>query len=262
MPAAGSTTATRDPLAVAGGSRVSARPLARNTGTALYREVGADLARRIADREFPPAFKLPNEAELARSYGVNRLTVRRALADLVRSGTLRTEHGVGTFVQIPAVRHRVDDGRGSLDDSLAARGLSVAHDVIDISRLPVRRGHARFPHWPGPAVCFRYRRTVEGIPWSLSQAVLPLALAPRNWDGTTSLFAELTQRSGIVVRRTERCFAAAAANAEDSQWLDVPVGVPLLVVTGTNADPDGHHLACIGHRTRADRAEYAVTLPP
>ena len=255
-------TATRRPAVAPEASPVTQpRPLPRTPGTALYQGVGLDLARRVAEREFSPEAKLPPEAELAKSYGVNRLTVRRALAELVRAGTLRTEHGVGTFVQIPAVRHRVDDGRASLYESLAARGLSVVHHVIDVTRLPARRDHARFPRWPGPAVRFRYRRTVDGVPWSLSQATLPRELAPQDWDGDGSLFATLTQRSGIAVHRTERCFSATAANTEDAQWLDVPVGAPLLVVSGTNTDADGDALAYLEHRTRADRAEYAVTLP-
>ncbi len=235
-------------------------PLPRRAGTALYQEVQAHLTRRITGGEFLPGHKLPSESGLAQEYGVNRLTIRRALADLTRSGMLRTEHGVGTFVRQPSVRHRVDDGRASLCESMAARGLTVVHTVIEVTEIPQVPGPAEFPHWPGATARFRFRRNLEDSPWSLSEVVLPAVLAPWDWDGTNSLFARLTDHTGIPVRRARREFSADAATAEDTRWLDVQIGAPLLIVAGVNTDPDGHELARFRHRTRADRAEYVVEL--
>jgi DNA-binding GntR family transcriptional regulator len=227
---------------------------------ALYEEVKADLTRRLVAGEFPPGVKLPSEAGLAQGYGVNRLTVRRALADLARAGVVRTEHGVGTFVRVPSVRHRIDDGRVSLSESMAARGLSVVHQVIEVTEEPPVPGPPEFPRWPGPTVRFRYRRSLEDSPWSLSEAALPAALAPRDWSGIESPFARLTRDTGIAVRRARRSFSADAATAEDARWLEVQTGAPLLIVAGVNTDAEGNDLAHIQHRTRADRAEYVVNL--
>jgi DNA-binding GntR family transcriptional regulator len=243
-------------------SRPPSRPrLARRAGVALYEEVKADLTRRLAAGEFAPGVKLPSEAGLAQDYGVNRLTVRRALADLVRTGVVRTEHGVGTFVREPTVRHQIDDGQVSLSESMAERGLSVIHEVIDVAREPAAPSAPEFPRWPGPTVRFRYRRSLEDSPWSLSEAVLPAVLAPLDWTGAESPFARLTRDTGVVVRRARRSFSADAATAEDARWLEVQAGTPLLVVAGVNTDVEGNDLARIQHRTRADRAEYIVNLP-
>jgi DNA-binding GntR family transcriptional regulator len=46
-----------------------------------------------------PGAKLPNELELASQYGVARLTVRRAIADLVDGGYLLVLRGRGTYVR-------------------------------------------------------------------------------------------------------------------------------------------------------------------
>src|SRR6187402_3265158 len=100
-------------------SRGSGTPLSRQPGTALYRQVTEDLAARVDAGEFVPGEKLAPEAQLARHYAVNRLTIRRALEGLARAGLVRTEHGVGTFVALPAVRHRIDDGEASLSESMA-----------------------------------------------------------------------------------------------------------------------------------------------
>jgi len=86
----------------------------RRRGVARYGELVDDLVRRIQANEFAPGQRLPTEMVMARDYGVNRLTVRRALSELARDGVIRTEHGVGSFVREPMVRHRVDDGHASL----------------------------------------------------------------------------------------------------------------------------------------------------
>jgi GntR family transcriptional regulator len=231
--------------------------LARHTGTALYSEVTRDLRLRLDRGEFVAGQRLPTEMELARRYGVNRLTVRRALSDLARCGVIRTEHGVGSFVREPVVRHRIDDGHASLSESMAARGLAVTHEVISVGPPP---DGDQFPHWPGAVVRFRYRRLLEGAPWSLSEAVLPAAVAPASWDGSVSLTA-LLQDSGTPVVRAERAFSADAADHEDARWLEIEPGAPILVVAGINTDLAGHHIMRVRHHTRADRAEYVVSLP-
>jgi len=65
----------------------------------LWAQVAADLRSEIDSKHLAPGTKLPNELELARQYGVARLTVRRAIADLVDSGHLLILRGRGTYVR-------------------------------------------------------------------------------------------------------------------------------------------------------------------
>ena len=65
----------------------------------LWAQVAADLRGDIDSGRLAPGAKLPNELELARQYGVARLTVRRAIADLVDNGYLLILRGRGTYVR-------------------------------------------------------------------------------------------------------------------------------------------------------------------
>ena len=56
----------------------------RQPGVALYRQVAQDLAARVESSELTRGERLAPEAKLAERYGVNRLTVRRALEELAR----------------------------------------------------------------------------------------------------------------------------------------------------------------------------------
>ena len=69
----------------------------------IYVQLADDLAKRMSSGEFPPGSRLPSEAELAESYGVAKMTVRRALDVLRERGLIRTLHGRGSVV-VPPVR--------------------------------------------------------------------------------------------------------------------------------------------------------------
>ncbi|MBB5979954.1 GntR family transcriptional regulator [Kribbella solani] len=236
----------------------------RRRGAALYGELAGDLTDRIQHGEFAPGAKLPPEKELAEAYGVNRLTVRRALSELARSNVIRTEHGVGSFVREASVRHRIDDSHAGLAESMAARGLTVTHELLESSRVWLRDLDAdtrsRVPRgWKPPLARFRFRRLLDGPPWSLSTVLMPVGVAPADWDGVNSLTSVLADQ-GLPVIRAERGFSAAAADDETARWLDIAPGTPVLVVNGINTDHHGVPVMLLQHHTRADRAEYVIRL--
>lgn len=235
--------------------------LAKQPGRALYRQVADDLVARAARGELTPDERLPPEAQLAEAFGVNRLTIRRALEDLARAGVVRTEHGVGTFVARPPTRHRIDDGEASLSESMARRGMAVRHHVLAVTEEGDPGADGPFPDFPGSVVRFRFVRYLEEEPWSIGEALLPAALAPSHWDGDGSVFAAVTSEYGLTVKRAERAFSAGPADPGEAGWLQVPVGSALLGLRGFNTDEDGRVIATIAHRIRGDRAEYVVGVP-
>jgi DNA-binding GntR family transcriptional regulator len=227
---------------------MSIRPVSKQPGRALYRQVVEDVIARLGRSELTPGERLAPEAKLAEQYGVNRLTMRRALEELVRAGVVRTEHGVGSFIAVPAVRHRIDDGEASLSESMARRGIEVCHRILSIAE---RDGEVEY----------RFVRDLDGEPWSIGEVLVPEALAPRDWDGSGSVFAAMAEAHGLTIQRAETAFSAGPADPEEAGRLEVPVGSALLTVRGFNTDETGRVVARFSHRIRADRAEYVVRLP-
>ena len=72
--------------------------LSRNTFEPLYYQIREDIREKINSKEYPPNSMIPTEAELCEYYGVSRVTVRRAVLDLVQEGLLNRGKGKGTFV--------------------------------------------------------------------------------------------------------------------------------------------------------------------
>lgn len=72
--------------------------LSRNTFEPLYYQIREDIREKINSKQYPPNSMIPTEAELCEYYGVSRVTVRRAILDLVQEGLLNRGKGKGTFV--------------------------------------------------------------------------------------------------------------------------------------------------------------------
>ncbi|SCZ50379.1 transcriptional regulator, GntR family [Epibacterium ulvae] len=66
--------------------------------TAIWKSIAQSLTRDIADGRYATGAKLPSEAQLSAQFGVNRHTVRRALAELSEQGLLHARRGAGVFV--------------------------------------------------------------------------------------------------------------------------------------------------------------------
>ncbi|MGD8190515.1 GntR family transcriptional regulator [Brevibacillus ginsengisoli] len=64
----------------------------------LFVTVYDELYKLIMDGTFPPDSQLPTEPELAKIFGVSRMTLRHALALLQEDGLVKNIHGKGNFI--------------------------------------------------------------------------------------------------------------------------------------------------------------------
>ena len=82
--------------------------VSRQPGIALWRQIAGSLRDEIGNGTYPPAGRLPTEAELSQRFRVNRHTVRRALEELSRAGLIRVEQGRGAFVAEDVIDYMVE----------------------------------------------------------------------------------------------------------------------------------------------------------
>lgn len=69
-----------------------------------YQQVAAALRASILTRKFTPGDKLPSQADLAKHYGVARMTVQQALRILKDEGLVSSRQGSGMFVREKTAR--------------------------------------------------------------------------------------------------------------------------------------------------------------
>ena len=239
-----------------------ALPSAEIAGVALWRRVADHLERAIADGRYPVDTRLPGEIEIAQRLGVNRHTVRRAIAALADRGFVRAERGSGTYVETPRLRYPIHS-RTRFSEIVGAAGREpggrLLASAVEEAEPDVARRLAVAPRTA--VIRLDILRSVDRVPVSAATTWLPAGRAPdagRIYRDTRSLTRTLAQLGIDDFRRQSTRISAAIADAADAARLRLAPGRPLIVVDSTDVTADGRPILTTRARLAADRIELVI----
>jgi GntR family transcriptional regulator, phosphonate transport system regulatory protein len=107
----------------------------RRSGVTVWKQIADTLATEIRDRAFNATGRLPSENELATRFGVNRHTLRQAVAALQVDGLVRIEQGRGMFVQHELLDY-VLSRRTRFSENLQRQGLLPSKQLLTAREIP------------------------------------------------------------------------------------------------------------------------------
>ncbi len=96
---------------------------------AVWKQIADTLGTEIRNRAFTASGRLPSESELSQRFGVNRHTLRQAVAALQLDGLVRIEPGRGTFVQHELLDY-VLSRRTRFSENLQRQGLLPSKQLL------------------------------------------------------------------------------------------------------------------------------------
>jgi GntR family transcriptional regulator len=232
-----------------------------------YYRVKSTILARIADGTWPPGSLLPTEPDLCQEFGVSRITVRKAISDLVHEGKVQTVQGKGTFAAKPKVGERFVQRAYGFYEDMTRRGLAVTTEVLRQEIIPADETVAqRLGLQYGEPVCVMLRRrSVEGERILISTSYLPETLCPGLVEedlSRGSLFKLLRDRYGLVLGRGERTLEAVAADQWEARMLDLALASPLLRLDSTGYLADGRPFEYSQTLHRGDRARVDLEFYP
>jgi GntR family transcriptional regulator len=238
-------------------------PLSRIPGVPLYVQIRESLRRSIDRGLLEPGRRIPSEEELAARYGVSRMTVRKAIADLTDAGLLYTTHGVGTFVahtQLIRDHSRLTDFPN--DPSL--EGMEPKVQVLAIVVIPARARIAKLLALPEgePVLRIDTLRLLDGIPVTVSSEYTSRRLFPQHLESelaSHSVWA-IHERNGLKVARAVERLEARPAPPASAHLLQVEEGTPTLYKERTVFAEDGMPLEYQECHSRGDKYSCTVIL--
>ncbi len=250
-----------------GGLGSAARARVTDVPVPKYYRVKEALLDRIVDGSLSPGALIPSEPELCREFGVSRITVRKAIGDLVHEGKLRTEQGKGTFVVKPKLQERFVQRAFGIYQDMERRGLVVSTTVLRQEVIPAPPEVAVRLHLPaGKRVLLLERvRSVEGEKLLLSATYIPEDLCPGLRDddlSSGSLYQLLREKYGLRIAWGERSLEAVAADQREARLLDLALASPLLLLDTVAYLPDGRPFEYSRVLQRGDRARIEVEFLP
>ena len=239
-----------------------------NSPTALYYRVYAVMRERIVNGYYADNIPVPSEAELSVSFGVSRITIRKAMEMLAAEGLVTRMRGRGTFVteraQKSALNRAVVSNINGLFSYLNRVGQSTRLKVVSLDRgqAPTRIC-AQMGIAPTTELVRSVRvRVLDKRPYSLSMAYLLPEVGERltREDLATTNMIDLVQREGAVVEQVEQVLTATLADEYAAELLQVPIGASLMRMNRFfyNDQMVAFYAAEILYC--ADRYEYRVSL--
>jgi GntR family transcriptional regulator len=231
----------------------------------LYYQIQRVLMEKIRSGELSEGDAFASEGELARIYGVSRMTARQALHGLKTSGYAVGQKGRGTFVTRPKMEKNIMHLRGFTED-MVQRGLAPSSRLLEQTVIraegdlseKLRVGH-------GSAVLrLRRLRLADGIPMALEDSAIPLHLFPgldRISFAERSLYQVLRENYGVRAGWADETIEALPATREESELLTIPKKASLLsisrIVMTTEETPT--EVTC--SRYRGDRYRASIRVP-
>jgi GntR family transcriptional regulator len=92
------------------------------SGAPRYMQLASVLKHEIASGKWPVGHRLPTVQQISDDYGLAKITVRQAFANLVQDGLIVSGRGRGTFVR--DLGPRLDQGlRSAINDAIAGSGI-------------------------------------------------------------------------------------------------------------------------------------------
>ncbi|MCS3471900.1 GntR family phosphonate transport system transcriptional regulator [Pseudomonas sp. JUb42] len=223
----------------------------------IYRELADTLRRELPG--YLPGDYLPAEVQLAARFDVNRHTIRRAIDELVREGSVLRRQGRGTQVlERPLIYPMAVDSAYS--QSLSAQGIGVEAILIQRQNCLATvedAGHLKLEP-DAPLIELRTLRKLDGQPVSLirhrfcgSRSELLSA-----YKGG-SLRQYLAARE-LPLSRTFSLIGARLPTREEADLLMMPRHLPAVTVLTVSHDRSGQPVELSHSTSRSDRFQYQV----
>jgi GntR family histidine utilization transcriptional repressor len=197
-----------------------------------YRSIKDYILERIHSGEWSEGDQVPSENELARDFGVARMTVNRALRELTSEQILTRVQGSGTFVARPKYESTLVAIR-SISDEIVARGhvyraqvLQIGADIAHAELAGEMQVEAGSPLFRSCVLHFENDEPVQLEERWVNPAVAPQYALQDFTDTTPNQYLMRV----APLQRVEYRIEAAMPDADTQQRLAIGASEPCLVL--------------------------------
>lgn len=229
---------------------------------AKYEEIAEDIRNSILSGKFKQSEQLPLEKEMCKYYGVSRITIKKAVDELVIQGLVIKRRGSGTFVK------SVDDD-DVLELTLAKQfaGFSEAHkeknvtskiikfEVIQASEEIATKLKITTDDFVYYIIRARY---ADGEPYVIEYTYMPIGLIPgiKNDVLLNSIYKYIENNLNLKIKSAHRTIRAILPNELDKEWLEISNLFPILEVEQIGFLDNGLSFEYSISHHRSDKMEF------
>lgn len=231
----------------------------KETTTPLYMQIAKNIRTRISEGKVAVGEALPPERDLCHMTGTSRVTIRKALDQLVEDKIIQRKQGAGTFV-LPRIEHLESSLKGFTGNAhnqghhpqaiwiMKTYGTPTLEEaeILKISQTDkvMRLGRVRLS---------------DGQPLAIEHAVVPARLLPEINEISESLYLALESKGHRPVKGTQKVRASLASPTE-AGLLSVEENSEVLRIERRSYLRDNTPVELTRSAYRGDRYDFVMNL--
>ncbi len=195
----------------------------------IYKQLQRGIRMAIQDRALIPGETLPAERDLTNMLGISRMTVRRALDELVEFEFLERRQGAGTYVA-----NRFQKGFAefkSFSEDMSEHGFDARSTWISIKEDIIDATEAKDLEIPVKSRVYRIRRVryANETPQAIQDSIVPAHCIEDIDNIGESLYSELA-KTGSKPYHGQQRLRASLFTSEQAELLETDKKTPCLFI--------------------------------
>ena len=229
--------------------------LENNTAIPLYAQLKEKIISDINNETLKYGDKIETEQEIMKKYNLSRITVRRAISELVAEGYLVKKQGKGTFVIKNKIERKIINTSDSLKimsftKELKENNIKASSKIIELKIIPgIEEFNQKLGLTKNSKLIFMKRvRYANDSPMTIEENYFSYdkfkGLLEEKIEG--SLYELLEKKYNVIPTRSSRQeIEIVKSDEEQSKLLNVPTFEPLFYFSGVTYDENDNpiHIA-------------------
>ncbi|MEY8643690.1 GntR family transcriptional regulator [Staphylococcus sp. GDX8P114P-2] len=196
----------------------------------LYKYMMKNIQNLIEEEKLQEGDAIPTESQLSNLYGVSRVTVRRAITELVNEKTLYSVKGSGTYVSSRKFEHNLFKLQGFTEEMQPTSG-SIQNEVIEFKLINPTEKIRNILEITSEDKVYNVKRIrhLNGEPLIIENAYLPFSLFPDlSIDAMTKSKYGYIKSKGYSIKNRFEEFIPKLPDNEQMEIFKIQEDEPLL----------------------------------
>jgi len=229
---------------------------------AKYEEIAENIRNGILSGKYNPNEQLPLEKEMCEYYGVSRITIKKAVDELVIQGLIIKRRGSGTFVKAVGGSDVQElsmakqfEGFSETNKDKKVSSKIVKFEVIH----PTEEIATKLKITCDDFVYYTVRtRYADDEPYVIDYTYMPIGLIPgiKNDILLNSIYNYIEKDLKLKIKSAHRIIRAILPNELEQEWLKIESNFPILEVEQVGFLDNGQPFEYSKAHHRSDKIDF------
>lgn len=228
--------------------------------SSIYLQLREVVRNKIEEGEYLPGTAIPSENVLADMYGINRLTVRNAIDELVNEGLLKRVQGKGVYVLAPIERDL--EVLGGFTQTMNDKKIQPKKKILQRGQRTAGSKYAEIFKMNKEDNLYYIKRLdyANGEAVAMQEIFIPYNLVPKveGIDLTVFSMFEIYKFYGINPVRAWQTLDLVRLTQADARLLDITKDQTVFLFSCTTYDEEDRVIEYSRSYTRGDKCNFAV----